>query len=194
MRAGVTQSVRGRADPRRGARRDPLRLGVGVRRGHDRYPGCLRDLPQRRPDPSLMHGCSVVIYRYTVFYARDVYRYTKHSADDSRGEAFGRDAPTRLSYAVVAGYAFWLYAFGPALALLRTELHFSYTMLGVYSVLWSGGAAGAGLVFAPVTRRLSRASLMRFSALGAAAGMGLFVAARSVTGTLLGAFVAGFAG
>jgi hypothetical protein len=38
--------------------------------------------------------------------------------DDSRG-AFRRDAPTRLSYAALAGYAFWLYAFGPALALLR---------------------------------------------------------------------------
>jgi len=55
--------------------------------------------------------------------------------DDSRG-AFRRDAPTRLSYAALAGYAFWLYAFGPALALLRAELHFSYTLLGVYSALW----------------------------------------------------------
>ena len=30
----------------------------------------------------------------------------------------------------LAGYAFWLYAFGPALALLRAEPQFSYTMLG----------------------------------------------------------------
>ncbi len=96
-----------------------------------------------------------------------------------------------LCYATISSYAFWLYAFGPALALLRTELHFSYTMLGVYSVLWSGGAAVAGLVFAPVTRRLSRASLVWFSALGAVAGVGLFVVAHSVAGTLLGAFVAG---
>src|ERR1700722_12156964 len=170
MRAGVTQSVRGRADPRRGARRDPLRLGVGVRRGHDRYPGCLRDLPQRRPDPSLMHGCSVVIYRYTVFYARDVYRYTKHSADDSRGEAFGRDAPTRLSYAVVAGYAFWLYAFGPALALLRAQLHFSYALIGTHSAVWAGGAALTGIAFAPLARRLPRAALIWYPAGVAIAG------------------------
>jgi MFS family permease len=99
-----------------------------------------------------------------------------------------------LSYGTIASYAFWLYAFGPALALLRTELHFSYTMLGVYSVLWSGGAALAGLVFAPATRRLPRASLVWFSALGAVAGVGLFVAAHSVAVTLAGAFVAGFAG
>jgi MFS family permease len=99
-----------------------------------------------------------------------------------------------LSYGTIASYAFWLYAFGPALALLRTELHFSYTMLGVYSALWSGGAALAGLVFAPATRRLSRASLVWFSALGAVAGVGLFIAAHSVAATLLGAFAAGFAG
>ncbi len=54
---------------------------------------------------------------------------------DVRGEAFHRDSPTLLSYGVVAGYAFWLYAFGPALALLRAELHFSYTLLGIYSAL-----------------------------------------------------------
>jgi MFS family permease len=126
-----------------------------------------------------------------------VYRYTKSARvprEPIQHEPAVRDGPTVLCYATISSYAFWLYAFGPALALLRTELHFSYTMLGVYSVLWSGGAAVAGLVFAPVTRRLSRASLMWFSALGAVAGMGLFVAAHSVAGTLLGAFVAGFAG
>jgi len=60
------------------------------------------------------------------------------------GPVFRRDLPTRLCYAAVAAYAFWLYAFGPALALLRVELHISYTMIGVYSALWAGGAALAG--------------------------------------------------
>ena len=47
-----------------------------------------------------------------------------------------RDAPTLLCYGALAGYAYWLYAYGPALALLRSELHFSYTLLGAYSALW----------------------------------------------------------
>jgi hypothetical protein len=64
-----------------------------------------------------------------------------------------RDAPTLLCYGALAGYAYWLYAYGPALALLRSELHFSYTLLGVYSALWSAGAALAGVAFAPVARR-----------------------------------------
>jgi predicted MFS family arabinose efflux permease len=99
-----------------------------------------------------------------------------------------------LCYGTISAYAFWIYAFGPALALLRTELHFSYTMLGVYSALWSGGVAVAGLIFAPASRRLPRASLVWFSALGGVAGVSLFVAARSIPVTLLGAFAGGLAG
>jgi MFS family permease len=116
------------------------------------------------------------------------------SREPAQHEPIARDGTTRLCYGTISAYAFWIYAFGPALALLRTELHFSYTMLGVYSALWSGGAAVAGLVFGPATRRLSRAALVWSSAVGGVAGVSLFVAARSVTGTLLGAFVGGLAG
>jgi MFS family permease len=117
-----------------------------------------------------------------------------HAADDSRGEAFRRDPPTLLSYAALAGYAFWLYAFGPALALLQAELHFSYTLLGIYSALWAAGAALAGLTFAAFARRLQRAALLWCSAAGATAGAGLFAATHTVAVTMLGAVVLGFAG
>ena len=120
-----------------------------------------------------------------------MYRYT--SATEPYA-TFVRDAATRLCYAALAAYAFWLYAFGPALALLRGELHFSYTVLGAHSALWSGGAALAGASFAAVARRLPRAMLLWGSALGAAAGACLFVAARTVSLSLLGAAVLGFAG
>jgi MFS family permease len=102
----------------------------------------------------------------------------------SRGEGF-RDGPTLLCYGALAGYAFWLYAYGPALALLRAELHFSYTLLGVYSALWSAGG---------VARRLSRAALLWWSAAGAAAGAGLFTATRTIALTMSGAAVLGVAG
>ena len=118
----------------------------------------------------------------------------KPAADDSRGEAFRRDPPTLLSYAALAGYAFWLYAFGPALALLQAELHFSYTLLGIYSALWAAGAALAGLTFAAFARRLQRAALLWCSAAGATAGAGLFAATHTVAVTMLGAVVLGFAG
>lgn len=118
----------------------------------------------------------------------------EHVADDSRGEDFGRDAPTLLSYATLAGYAFWLYAFGPALALLRAELHFSYALLGAYAALWAAGAALAGMTFAALARRLPRATLLWCSAAGATAGAALFAVSRSIALTMLGAAVLGFAG
>jgi MFS family permease len=110
------------------------------------------------------------------------------------GPVFRRDLPTRLCYAAVASYAFWLYAFGPALALLRVELHISYTMIGVYSALWAGGAALAGVTFAAAARRLPRSALLWWSAAAATAGAGLFAGTHAVALTLLGAALLGFGG
>ncbi|GIF15790.1 cyanate permease [Actinoplanes teichomyceticus] len=107
---------------------------------------------------------------------------------------FVRDAPTVLSYATLGCFTFWLYAFGPALTLLRAELGFSYTLLGVYEVLWAAGAALAGAGFAGLTRRLSRTALLWGSALATTAGAGLFTLGGGVPGTLLGAAVFGLAG
>lgn len=119
-----------------------------------------------------------------------MYRYTSRSGE----AAFRRDGPTVLSYAALGAYAFWLYAFGPALALLQDELRFSYTQLGLYSALWAAGAAVVGVTFAPLARRVSRSTLLWGSALGATAGACLFVATRTVALTMLGATVLGFAG
>lgn len=107
---------------------------------------------------------------------------------------FVRDRPTVLSYAALASFTLWLYAFGPSLALLRAELDFSYTVLGLYSVLWSLGAAAAGAGFPAVSRRLSRAVLLWGSAAATAGGAGLFTLGTGVAGTLAGAGVLGLAG
>jgi predicted MFS family arabinose efflux permease len=114
-----------------------------------------------------------------------VYRYT---------ETFERDAPTVLSYAALGCFTFWLYAFGPAVTLLRAEWNFSYTLLGFYSVLWAGGAALAGAGFAGAARRLGRSPLLWGSALVTVVGAGLFTLGRGVPVTLLGAGVFGLAG
>ena len=99
-----------------------------------------------------------------------------------------------LAYAALASYTVWLYAFGPALALLREELRFSYTVLGVYSALWSLGAAVAGAGFSAAARRLPRAALLWCSALAAVIGAGLFTLGSGIAATLLGAGVLGLAG
>jgi MFS family permease len=99
-----------------------------------------------------------------------------------------------LAYGAIGSYAFWLYAFGPALALLRSELGFSYAVLGFYSVLWSGGAALVGLTFTWVCRRFGQRGVLWGSVLGATAGAGVLVGARSVAGTMAGAALLGFCG
>jgi len=117
-----------------------------------------------------------------------VYRYTERETE------FRRDAPTALSYAALGCYTFWLYAFGPALALLREQLGFSYMLLGVHSALWSVGAALAGAAFAPAARRLTRPVLLWSSALVAVIGAALFALGGGIAFTLLGAGVLGLAG
>src|SRR5690348_6284459 len=142
---------------------------------------------------------TVVVYRYT---NRDLALASRPRTAEARppgtvsprGEDFRRDAPTLLCYGAISVYAFWLYAYGPALALLRTELHFSYTLLGAYSALWSAGAVLTGACFARLARRLPRAALLWYSAAGAVAGAALFAAARTVAVTMLGAAMLGFTG
>src|SRR4051812_12231803 len=106
-----------------------------------------------------------------------VYRYTAKRPTRSTGsteppatDAFVRDAPTLLSYAVLGCWTFWLYGYGPAVTLLRAELGFSYTMLGLYSVVLSLGAALAGAGFARVAARVDRGPLLWCSALATTVG------------------------
>ncbi len=99
-----------------------------------------------------------------------------------------------VAYGALGAYAFWLYAFGPAVALLRTQLGVSYTLVGVYSAVWALGATVAGSVFAPLGRRVARRRLLWAAALVTGLGAAGFVAAQDVAVTLLAALVMGAAG
>ncbi|MEU5784292.1 MFS transporter [Micromonospora lupini] len=128
-----------------------------------------------------------------------MYRYTtrrrpSEPSPHTETEPFVRDAPTVLSYAALGCWTFWLYAFGPALTLLRDELGFSYTLLGVYELLWAAGAALSAVGFVWAARRLARGALLWCSALATVSGAGLFTLGGSVAVTLLGAVVFGLAG
>jgi MFS family permease len=109
-------------------------------------------------------------------------------------DVFRRDATTVLCYAALVCFTFWNYGYGPALALLREELHFSYTVLGVYTAAWSCGTVLTGVAFPFVAHRLQRAPLLWGSALLAAGGAGLFGLGQSVPVTLAGAGVLGLGG
>ena len=121
-----------------------------------------------------------------------MYRYTERS--EAAPAAFRRDPPTQAGYVAIAAYAFWLYASGPAFLLLRSELHLSYTMVGLYSAVWSAGAVLTGAGFAALAGRLPRAVLLWCSAAAATAGAALFAAGHTVALTLLGDALVGLAG
>lgn len=105
-----------------------------------------------------------------------------------------RDPPTSLAYGALAAYAFWLYAFGPAVSLLRSELHFSYATVGLYSAAWSGGAVLAGLGYAQLAVRLHRRAQLWSLALLTTLAAAAFTAAENVVLTLLAALAIGTAG
>ena len=114
--------------------------------------------------------------------------------DEPQPPALVRDPATAISYGALGAYAFWLYAFGPAVALLRTELGFSYAVVGIYSAAWSAGATAASASFAAVVGRTGRWRLLWGSAAATTAGAVLFMAVRDVAWTLVGAAMLGTAG
>src|SRR3954447_24012306 len=116
------------------------------------------------------------------------------AATGSDVRAFRRDRSTVLAYAAVVCFAFWNYGYGPALALLRDELHFSYTLMGVYTAAWSVGTVATGLTFAWCARRVTRPTLLWGSTVLAIGGAGLFTMGSGVAPTLVGAVLLGLGG
>ncbi|MBF6302819.1 MFS transporter [Nocardia amamiensis] len=109
---------------------------------------------------------------------------------------FVRDRMTVLCYNVLGAYTFWLYAFGPALSLLRAELGFSYTMISVYSALWAAGSILDGLAFPALAAWAERRVLLWSSALVTTVGAALFTLTLShgIAVTLVATLVMGWAG
>lgn len=119
---------------------------------------------------------------------------TRDAEPPTAADPFVRDGPTVVSYGALGAYAFCLYAFGPALALLRSELHFSYTLISIHTSLWAAGAVLVGLTFAWSCRQVGRRLVFWWSALGTALGAALLAVAHVAALTLLAAAILGTAG
>lgn len=107
---------------------------------------------------------------------------------------FRRDPVTVLAYSALAAYALVLYGLGPQLAFLRDELHLSYSVTSLHSVLFAAGAVVTGLLFGLLSRRLGRRRVLWFSAAGMAFGTLLFSVSHVLPLTLLSAAILGLAG
>lgn len=105
------------------------------------------------------------------------------------------DRPTLISYASMSTWAWFIYAFGASLALLRDDQGTSTTIGGLHgTALAIGGVIGAA--FAPaLSNRIGRGNLLRVASLGAAVSILLYILpGMQVAGTLILAFIACFFG
>jgi MFS family permease len=105
-----------------------------------------------------------------------------------------RDRLTRLTYAQLGTYGYFLYGFGPSVPLLRDDLGVSNAVGGLHGTALATGSVLAGLSFARLVARLGRAAVLRLGLAGLAAGVLVLCLAPVLPLTLLGALVCGLFG
>lgn len=104
-----------------------------------------------------------------------------------------RDFPTRVAYAQLAAFGWFIFGMGPSMQFLREDLGLTRTVLSLHNIVGSVGSIGAGLFTAAIIRRVGRGQLSRWASISLAVGIALYLGP-SVIFTLPGAFLCGFAG
>jgi fucose permease len=105
-----------------------------------------------------------------------------------------RDRATWLVYVQVGLFGYFLYAFGPSIALLRDEQGTTRTVASLHGTALALGAVVTGFVTPFVVHRIGRGRMLRLGSLLLASGLAIYVATTMLPVTLLGAFVASAAG
>src|SRR4051812_33170411 len=90
------------------------------------------------------------------------------------GAPFVRDRVTWMLFGVYAVYGYFLYAFGPAVPLIRDEQSLSATLSGLHATTLATGSVIAGLTGRAAVARFGRRTVIWTSVGGVAAGALLF--------------------
>jgi len=101
-----------------------------------------------------------------------------------------RDRATWLAYFQIGLFGYFLYAFGPSIALLRDDHGYSRTVASLHGTAMALGAVVVGLAAVHVVRRTGRGPFLRMGSVTLAAGLLLYTGFSPLWVTLLGAFVA----
>jgi len=107
---------------------------------------------------------------------------------------FVRDRTTRLSYGGLAIYAYVLYALGPLLPLLRSDLDLSYALMSAHSTVFAGGAIVANGFVERLTGVYGYRGVLWASLCALVAGSALLAVGPNVAVTLTAAAVMGVSG
>ncbi|WBB65013.1 MFS transporter [Micromonospora sp. WMMD812] len=94
------------------------------------------------------------------------------------------DRITRLAYAQLGLWGFFLYGFGPVVPLLRDEQGTSAAVAGLHSTAIAVGSLVGGALFAPVAGRIGRNPAIWAGLAGVAAGVAAFGVLRPLPATL----------
>jgi MFS family permease len=105
-----------------------------------------------------------------------------------------RDRTTWLAYVQVGLFGYYLYAFGPSIALLRDEQGTSRAVASLHGAAMAVGAILLGFAAPAVVRRTGRGMMLRIGSLMIVVGLALYIATLALPLTLLGAFVASAGG
>jgi len=108
--------------------------------------------------------------------------------------SFSRDSFTWLAYLMLAYFAYFQAALGPAMPFLRTEMGLSYTVGGYHFSAFALGAFLAGLSGDRFAKRFGRRAVFWGGAVGMTAGVLWLVLARHVSQTIAAALLMGFLG
>ncbi|MEV6707216.1 MFS transporter [Micromonospora wenchangensis] len=108
--------------------------------------------------------------------------------------AYTRDRVTWLAFAILAVYAYVLYALGPMLTLLRRDLDLPYAMIGVHSTVFAAGVLVPGLLFGRLVATFGRRRLLWAASAAVAAGAVALAVGRTPVVTLPATAVLGVGG
>jgi fucose permease len=109
-------------------------------------------------------------------------------------ETFHRDKPTGISYAQASCVGWYFFASGPAITLLRDDLHLSRTLAATHSIAMATGGVLAGICAGSVIKRFGRGSLLRLASVVMALGVLLLTTGHHLYITLPGGLLATMGG
>ena len=103
-----------------------------------------------------------------------------------------RDRLTWLTYAQLGLFGYFLYGFGPSVALLRDEEGFSRAVAGLHGTALATGSLASALVVAPLVHRFGRARVIWGGLTVLGCGVVVYISASVLALTLLGALLGSF--
>ena len=110
------------------------------------------------------------------------------------GPSVVRDRTTWLAYFHIGLFGYFLYAFGPSIALLRDEHGYTRTVASLHGTAMAVGSVVVGFLGVQVVRRIGRGPMLRLGSATLAAGLLVYTGFDGLALTLVGAFVASAGG